>query len=81
MFGKFKNMGQQMKMVQMLMKDEKFRAFMMNPKVQELMRDPEFQAIAKTQDTEKIKRNPKFAALMKDPEMREMMQRLAGGAQ
>lgn len=81
MFGNFKNMGQQLKMAQMLMKDERFRAFIMNPKVQELMRDPEFQAIAKTQNMDKIKSHPKFSALMKDPQMVQMMQQLAGTMQ
>ena len=48
MFGKFKNMGQQMKMAQEMMKNEKFRTLIANPKIQALMMDPEFQALAKS---------------------------------
>jgi len=80
MFDKFKSMGEQLKLMQRLMQDKKFQAFLMNPKVQELLRDPEFQAIAQSKDIEKMKSHPKFAAMMKDPELLQAIQQLVMGS-
>ncbi len=69
MFGKAKDMMDQFKLVQTLMKDENFKAFMAHPKIQTLMGDPEFLAALKTQDMQKISSNPKFSVLREDREL------------
>lgn len=72
MFGKMKNMMGQMQMMQKLMKDENFKAFMMHPKIQELLKDPEFLEAMKNQDTTTLMNNPKFSALRQDPELAKL---------
>ena len=79
MFGKMKDMMQQMQRAQKLMKDENFKAFMSHPKVQDLFKDPEFQERLKTQNAEKITTFPKFAALMQDPEVAQLMSKIDPG--
>lgn len=69
MFGKFKEMGAQLQMMQKMMSDPDFRAFISHPKVQAVFQDPEFKETAKSRDFATILGNPKFAALMKDPEV------------
>jgi hypothetical protein len=69
MFGQMKEMAGQFQMLQRLMQDEHFKAFVSHPKTQELFRDPEFKEVAKTRDLPKILAHPKFAPLMKDPEL------------
>ena len=76
MFDKMKNMAEQMAMMQKLMKDENFRAFISNPKVQEMMRDPDFQDAVKKQDGARLMANPRFAALKSDPELSELLSRV-----
>ena len=76
MFDKMKDMMGQFQMMQRLMKDENFRAFMAHPKVQEIFRDPEFQAAIKTKDAQTIMAHPKFAILMRDPELAALMAKL-----
>jgi len=76
MFGKMKGMVEQMQMMQRLMKDENFRAFMSHPKVQELFKDPEFQEIVKSKDQARVMSHPKMVALVRDPEVGEMMKKL-----
>lgn len=76
MFEQFKGMGQQFQMMQRLMQDENFRAFIAHPKVQELFRDDDFKEVAKTKDFAKILAHPKFAQLMKDPELAAMMAKI-----
>ncbi len=76
MFDKMKNAMDPMKLVQRLMKDENFKAFMGHPKVQEVFRDREFQEALKTKDTGKIMTHPKLAALMQDPEVASLMSKL-----
>jgi hypothetical protein len=76
MFGKMKNMMDQMKMVERLMKDENFKAFMSNPKIQTLLQDPEFQEVLKTQDFNKMMNHPKFASLKGDQELVELIKKL-----
>ncbi|HXV27658.1 MAG TPA: hypothetical protein VD913_01700 [bacterium] len=76
MFNKMSNMMEQMKLVQKLMKDENFKAFMSHPKVQEVFRDPEFQEILKSKDSGKIMAHPKLAALMQDPEVAALLSKL-----
>ncbi len=66
----------QMKLVQRLMKDENFQAFMSHPKVQEVFRDSEFQESLKAKDTGKIMAHPKLAALMQDAEVASLMAKL-----
>ena len=73
MFGKMKDMMGQMQMMQKLMQDENFKAFISHPKVQELFRDPEFKDVAKTRDFAKIAAHPKFAALARDPELSQLL--------
>lgn len=76
MFGHLGNLSDQMKMLGRLMKDEKFRAVLMNPKVQELMRDPEFLALIKSQDMGKMMTHPRLAELMRDPELSQSIMEL-----
>ncbi len=73
MFDKLKGMAAQMAMMQKLMKDENFRAFISNPKVQDMMRDPDFQDAVKKQDSSRLMNNPKFAALKNDPELSALL--------
>ena len=79
MFGKMKGMMQQMQMMQKLMKDENFKAFIGHPKVQTLLRDPEFQELIKKQDFMKLGTHPKLAAMMNDPEVKPLMAKLNPG--
>ena len=76
MFDKMKSGMEQMRMVQKLMADENFRAFMTHPKIQELLKDPEFQEALKKQDTSKLFSHPKFASLRNDPELAQLASRL-----
>ncbi len=76
MFGGMKDMAAQMQMMQKLMKDENFRAFVSHPKIQELFRDPEFKDVAKGRDFSQIATHPKFAALMKDPELSSLLMKI-----
>jgi hypothetical protein len=76
MFGKMKDMMGQMQMIQQLMKDENFKAFMSHPKIQQLMKDPEFIAMLKTQDFKKIALHPKFSVLRDDKELAELASKL-----
>mgnify|MGYP001561670486 FL=1 len=66
----------QFQMMQRLMADENFKAFISHPKVQEVFRDPEFKEVAKFQDFGKIAANPKFTALMGDPELAALMAKI-----
>ena len=76
MFDKMKGMMDKFQMMQRLMKDENFKAFISHPKVQELFKDPEFKDVAKSQDFTRIVSHPKFAAVVKDPEVAQLMARL-----
>lgn len=76
MFGKFKNMADQIQMAQKLMKDENFRNFMTHPKVQELLKDPEFQESLKKQDPSQLFNHPKVLALQTDPEIAKLAAKL-----
>lgn len=76
MFGKMKGMMEQMAVMQRMMKDENFRAFISHPKVQEVFQDPEFKEVAKTQDATRIFAHPKFAALLRDPEVGALMSKI-----
>ncbi len=76
MFDGMKNMAAQMQMMQRLMKDENFRAFVSHPKIQELFKDPEFKDVAKSRDFSQIATHPKFAALMKDPELSSLLMKI-----
>ena len=76
MFEQMKAMGSQMQMMQKLMQNEHFRAFIAHPKVQELFKDEAFKDIAKLRDFSKIVAEPKFAALMRDPEVAALMAKL-----
>lgn len=76
MFGKFKDMAQQMAMVQKLMKNEHFRNFMSHPKVQDLLRDPQFQESLKKQDPSQLLSHPKVLALQSDPEVAKLAEKL-----
>ena len=73
MFDKMKDMMGQMKMMQELMRDENFKAFIAHPKVQELFRDPEFKDVAKSRDFSKIAAHPKFMQLARDPELSRLL--------
>ncbi len=76
MFGKMKDMMSQMQMMQKLMKDENFKAFISHPKVQQLFQDPEFKEVAKGRDFSKIVAHPKFMAMAKDPEVAALMAKI-----
>ena len=73
MFDNMKDMMSQMKMMQELMKDENFKAFISHPKVQELFKDPAFKEVAQTRDFSKITAHPKFMELMKDSQLSQLM--------
>ncbi len=76
MFEKFKGMADQFQMMQKMMQDEDFKAFIANPKVQALFQDPNFKDVAKTRDFSKIAADPKFASLMLDPEVARLVAKL-----
>jgi hypothetical protein len=71
-----KGMMGQMQLMQKMMKDENFKAFISHPKVQELFRDPEFKEVAQTRDFSKIALHPKFKALSQDPELSALMSKI-----
>jgi hypothetical protein len=73
MFDKMKGMMDQMKMMQEMMKDENFKAFVSHPKVQQLFRDPEFKTVASSRDFSKIVSHPKFMAMAQDPEVSQLL--------
>ena len=73
MFDKMKDMMQQMQLMQKLMKDEHFKAFISHPKVQELFKDPQFLELIKQQDMAKLQSHPKLMALLRDPEVQPLM--------
>lgn len=76
MFGRMKDMAQQIQMMQKMMADPNFKAFISHPKVQELFRDPAFKQIAQQRDFQKIAAYPPFAALMRDPEVGVLMAKI-----
>jgi hypothetical protein len=76
MFGKMKDMMGQFQLMQTLMKDENFKAFISHPKIQEMMKDPEFIEALKKQDFTKISNHPKFSALKNDRELAELASKL-----
>ena len=76
MFGKLNGMMGNFQMMQKLMQDENFKAFISHPKVRELFKDEEFKEVAKTKDFSKILSHPKFAALMQDPELASLMAKI-----
>ena len=76
MFGKMKGMMEQMQMMQRLMQDENFKAFISHPKVQELFKDPTFKEVDKSQDFTRIAAHPRFAAVLRDPEVAALMAKI-----
>ena len=76
MFEKFKGMADQFQMMQKMMQDEDFKAFISNSKIQALFQDPEFKEVAKTRDFTKILSDPKFTELMRDPEIAVLVSKL-----
>ena len=66
----------QFQMMQRLMADENFKAFISHPKVHEVFRDPEFKEVAKSHDFGRIAANPKFTALTSDPELAALMAKI-----
>ena len=76
MFGKLNGMMGNFQMMQKLMQDENFKAFISHPKVQELFKDEEFKEVAKTRDFSKIFSHPKFVALMREPELSSLMAKI-----
>ena len=67
MFESLKGTWQQLQMMQRLMKDERFKAFITHPKVQALLSDQAFQAAVKSKDTVRI--TTALAPLSRDPEL------------
>jgi hypothetical protein len=76
MLGQIKDVMSQFQMMQKLMKDENFKAFISHPRVQELFRDPEFKEVAKTRNFGKILASPQFMGLMRDPELATLMMKI-----
>ena len=62
-----------MEMIQKLMLNEHFRAFIAHPKTQELFRDPEFKEVAQSRDFARIMAHPKFMELARDPELSQLL--------
>ena len=76
MFGKMGDMMKQLQMMQKLMKDENFKAFISHPKMQELIKDPDFMALMKKQDMPALQKHPKFGSVMRDPEILELIRKI-----
>ena len=76
MLENIKGMMGHFQLMQKLMADDNFKAFISHPKVQEVFKDPEFKEIAKSKDFSKILSHPKFAALMRDPELAALMAKI-----
>ena len=76
MFDQMKGMMGQLGMMQRMMRDESFRAFVSHPKVQELFRDPEFKEVARSKDFSRIAMHPKFAQALRDPEVAALMAKI-----
>ena len=76
MFGHLNGMMGNFQMMQKLMRDENFKAFISHPKVQALFKDEEFKEVAKTKDFSKILSHPKFAVLMREPELSSLMAKI-----
>ncbi len=76
MFGNMKGVMGQFQMMQKLMQDENFKAFISHPKVQELFRDPEFRETAKSKDFQKITAHPRFSTLVRDPELSALLAKI-----
>lgn len=77
MFGKMKDFMGQMQLMQKLMKDEDFKAFISHPKIQVLMKDPEFAELLKSKDFQTISGHPKFSVLRDDKELAALAQKMA----
>ncbi len=73
MFDPLNGTMDQFQMIQSLMQDENFKAFISHSKVQELFRDPDFREVAKDRDFSRILSHPKFTELMRDPELSRLM--------
>ena len=73
MFDKMKDMMGQVHLMQQLMQDENFKAFLSHPKVQQLFKDPEFKDVAKTRDFAKITAHPKFMEMARDPDVSRLL--------
>ncbi len=79
MFGNMGDMMKQLQMLQKLMKDENFKAFISHPKMKELTKNPEFLQVLKSKDMDALKAlkdHPKFAETMKDPEVVALLQKV-----
>ena len=77
MFDKMKSFMSQMQLMQKLMKDENFKAFISHPKIQVLMKDPEFVELMKSKDFQKVSSHPKFSVLRDDKELAELARKMA----
>ena len=76
MFGKMNDFMKQMQLMQKLMQDENFKAFMSHPKIQSVFMDPSFQETLKTQNQAQIINHPKLAGLKGDPEVTALLVKL-----
>ncbi len=76
MFGKMGDMMKQVQMMQKLMKDDNFKAFISHPKMQELIKDPEFMQLMKKQDMPALQKHARFGAIMRDPEILGLIQKI-----
>ena len=63
MFGQIKSAMDQLKMMQQVMQDEHFKAFISHPKVQAVLTDPEFQTLIKQQNWVKLGTHPIFSLI------------------
>lgn len=73
MFGKMQSFMQQMQMVNKLMRDENFKAFISHPKIQTIFSDPEFQKSLQTKNPDLMMNHPKLAPLRNDPEIAALL--------
>lgn len=76
MFGGMKDTIGQLQLMQKLMNNGDFKAFISHPKVQALFLDPEFKEVAQTRDFAKILAHPKFATITRDPEVAALMAKI-----
>ncbi|MBI3306997.1 MAG: hypothetical protein HYZ84_04255 [Candidatus Omnitrophica bacterium] len=72
----FRNMAEQLKLMQRLMQDDNFKAFMGHPKVQDLFKDPQIQQAMKSKNADLVMNHPKMMALRNDPELAQIISKL-----
>ena len=76
MFNKLNEMKDQFLLMQKLMQNEDFKAFVSHPKVQEFFKDTEFLSLIKNKQLDRLTFHPKFKSIMKDPKLAALFSKL-----